>query len=314
MLPPAKDDVFRPPHWRWLRAKWLREVAWARADAEDAETLVLRKYQNARARCKTDHDLLKLNRRFPGIVTAERIFNSNDNATKWSIEARLLSREKIDAVARKVRVPLEVVIWYERTYFNILDVLDNEDFIVHNVMGVAVQHGLNNRQFDLLWKMLGYKLGPVVLDALITPFGNTTRLTNIDQVDAGLSAAATTTIIKKSLMAASNLMPNSFNEIELMKLFTDLVRTEKEHGQGSAQNLIVQNISAAFSALQFTADRKKVAVPGLQYYDEQGAELRANELLLVGLGKDSSELREAVNIQLPESKDAVRTDENNQGS
>lgn len=302
-MAPAKNDPLRPPDWRWQRARWLRELnKYARKGHEDAETIVIKRYQALKSQCKNDLDYDRLKAKFPGIFHAEEFHDREDLDIRWEIEARLLARESLEQIADKIGAPVEIVFWYEKTFFNVLDRIDNRSYICGVAMGRSIHKGLFERDYDLLWKMLGYGLGPHAIDSLTSRLTNPQHVLSADQVDAALQQQTDSFIHTKGWIAIQT-MPVSYNQATIIEFYLKMKEIQKNAGGGDVTNLITNNIHAALTSLPFSTERATIALPQLNYYDEQSAELRADEMLAVGMGLDSPALRESVKVSFPVAKD-----------
>jgi hypothetical protein len=301
---PSKDDPLRPPDWRWQRARWMRENnKYARKGREDEETMVVKRYQTAKAACHTDLELERVKRKFPGLFHAEEFHDREDLDYRWELEARLLARESFEDIANKAGINEDLVYWYERTFYNVTDRIDNRTYICQVAMGRSIHKGLFERDYDLLWKMLGYGLGPTVVDSLTSRLTNPQRVTSADQVDAAFHAQTESAITAKSLTAILT-MPVSYNQAVIVDFFLKMKEIQKNAGGGvDVHNQLLLNINAALTSLPFSTERPTVASPQLGYYDDQSAELRSDEMLAIGLGFDSPALREAVKVTFPGAKD-----------
>jgi hypothetical protein len=298
-MAPTQSDPLRPPDWRWLRARWLRETnKYARKGREDAETLVIKRYQSAKAACKTDLMLDRLRENFPGLYHSEELYTRDDLDFRWELEARLLARESFDDIAKKAGMDVDIVRWYEKTFYNVTDRIDNRSYIFNIAMGRSIHRGLFERDYDLLWKMLGYGFGPYMVDALTSRMSTMKSVTDPSQVEAAMSAVTDSTIVQKGLVAMMT-MPISYNQGAILETYQRMKELQKSNGfSNDAHNLIVQNIHAALTALPFSTDSLSIA-PVVADYNNQHGELRADELLAVGMGFDSKNLRESVNVQFP---------------
>jgi hypothetical protein len=317
---PSLANPFRPPDWRWQRAKMLVQLKKRpRGDSDDAFTKTVRRYASIKAKCKEDLDFMELEGKFPGIFWAEQIYSNQAHDTRWAIEARLLANEKLESIADKVSTTTETVLWYERVFFNVLPHLRKPDYIACVVMGRAIHAGLHERDYDLFWKMLGYSYGPKMLDTIILPFVNPMHVTGADQIEAAWDDLYVSTLSKKAAISAMTV-PTAYNQCNIMQLYNELKRLEKDSGGGSiAFSSISNNVYAALSQLPFhsgTNDHKTVVdgrpvvdVPALPYYDDQSAELRSSEMVAVALGQDTPNLREIVRIKMPETSNVANPEQ-----
>lgn len=302
---PHKDDPTRPGDWRWLRAAFLiKHRRYARPGDDDEDTLTIKRYQLARARCIGETGELYISHRHPGLYWAERVRSNLNHDARWIIEARLLAEEPLESIATKVSCSRDTVLWYEKAFFNVLPYLEQGDYIVSSILGKSAQQGIRERDYDLLWKLYGYTCGPHMLDAVICPFGRKAHILGPDQVDAAQNDIVRGNLRNKAVLASSNV-PVAYNQMHILETWTKLQEIEKNNSGDSAQRLIVTNISAAITSLRFTTERPAEVEPSLAYYDLQSAELRANELIDVASGNETEAHRQAVQLKFPDVKEAV---------
>lgn len=305
---PSPANPFRPVDWRYQRAKWLvQQKKRTRGESDDSFTKTARRYVSMKAKCKEDCDFIELEHTFPGLFWAEQIYSNKVRETRWAIEARLLANEKLDNIADKVSTTPETVLWYERVFFNVLPHLRKLDYIACVAIGGSIHAGLHEREYDILWKLLGYAYGPIMLDSVIMPLTGSIHIDSADQVEATWEDVYLNNLTKKAGISAMTV-PTAYNQCNIMQLYNDIKRIEKEAGGGSlAFSSISSNVYATLSQLPFFSGDTKIdgrpamTSPALPFYDAQGAELRANELVNVALGNDTSELREVANMKIPEA-------------
>jgi hypothetical protein len=155
----------RPTNWRWLRAGRLLELGlrWSRR-RDDAQVRRAKHYQAALRRCRGEADRRRLACRMPDVAAAIAIVEGEPTA-RWAVEARLLSGERIESIARKTARTPRAVATFEALFFNVSDRLENRGYLIH----IAVRLYPTPREPDLglVWRLFGLIGGPVVLDALI---------------------------------------------------------------------------------------------------------------------------------------------------
>src|SRR6516165_10565041 len=140
MFVPHENDPFRPPDWRWERAKWLRvHGKYLRKDREDTFVRVAMAYQTDETRARNEIDREALSYKYPGIFNA-----------RWQLEGYLLGRASAEQTAVYTGIDPETVIWYERLFYNVLPHLEHDTYITSVVMGSSIHHGLLERDFALL--------------------------------------------------------------------------------------------------------------------------------------------------------------------
>src|SRR5437588_7648533 len=94
VLTPSPHDPFKPPDWRWERARWLREKGrYARKSADDKATALAKRFQAERDKATDDLDEARLAEKYPGIYYAVQIHDREDQDARWAIEARVLGRQ-----------------------------------------------------------------------------------------------------------------------------------------------------------------------------------------------------------------------------
>ena len=301
---PSKDDPLRPPDWRWLRANWLRNNGkWCRKAIDDPETKLIKRYQTAKALCTSELQLERLMYKMPGLFHAEQFHGREDLDLRWEMEARFLARESFEDIAKKIGVAVEVVFWYERAFYNVTEKLDNQSYIGTVAMRKSIHRGINERDYDLLWKMLGYACGPLMVDSVTRKLAGAQRVDATDQVDATKRTLIDSVMADKALTTVMT-MHVSYNQGVILDYYARILEIAKDSGKGGdITAMITTNINAALTALPFSTERPAVAAPQLAYYDNQSAELRADELLAVGMGQDSQALREAVQVTFSGAKD-----------
>ena len=175
-------------------------------------------------------------------------------------------------------------------FFNVRDRLDRIDFILNSVFAASVARGLRDRDFDLLWKLIGYLYGPKMLDAVISPFGNNSQWVNRrDEVPAGFQDMAIGLIRKKAALAAITVEVNDRTQLDLIDAFTKLIDIERNSDSpGQASDQILQGIDAMMASLPFAVATEREGLaqqpPGVAEFDNTAVELRSDELISVAAG------------------------------
>ena len=287
-------DAYLPTDWRWERARWLRENK-CFGKADDKYTPAARSFQIALARCRTLVEEKKLEARYRGIYRAHEI-HRRGGTVRYSVEAFLLSRAPVNQIAELHNTTPDAVIWFEKLFFNVCPHLDNELYILHRVLGDSIHHGLTDRDYDLLWKMLGYACGPVVLRAYMHPFPRR-RVRDEDQVDGTFTALLDRQMRKKALIAAQT-MPAYGNYETILDAYHKSQEIEQAKGTGTQGELAIkQNINAmmlGFGRILSVGNTPR-REPMLDKYEQSAMELRADEQTLALLGVETPEMKEKLN-------------------
>lgn len=234
----------RPVDWRWQRACQLADQGRSCQRRYDdhwvSEAVAWKRLVNR----GLDEDAeIALAERFPAIFFAHHI-REDSLSDRYTIEARLLARQTPQEIAQRIPVAPEVIEAYAAMYFDVGNRLDYPDFIVTRVIGEAIWSGLADRPHDVLWKLWGYFVGPVILDSLIYTMAAPTWLTSTAQVPAFVADDIRLNLQTKAAMGVRGWKTNSFNQGQLVELYLKGVEIEKLSGRGAAHELMTQNILA----------------------------------------------------------------------
>ena len=239
-------DPFRSPNWRWERARWLRENSKNTKSYDDDAVKLAKIYQTAMVlydRCKEGQE--KIREDFPEIYHAYKIYVQEGldyQEHRWSLEARVLANEDREAIAHKLRSSPSVIHCYEMLFFDVRDYLTCTDWISHNVLGRSIHYGVADRNYDLLWKLLGYAYGPHMVDALVVPATNPVHASGPEQVNSAFSDFHKGNVYRKSGIASAT-MPVSNNECLIMEAHARILEAEKDKEGGSQmQSMLVDNL------------------------------------------------------------------------
>jgi hypothetical protein len=156
---------------------------------------------------------------YPHVWHAHHLHNSPDIEHRQILEARLLTCETLDEIARRYDTAPQVVDCYEKLFFHVRDRLDNPLWI-----GVMIKGGpssgrenksdvMTDQERAYVYRLFAYCGGPLVLDAAVSGMASTTILMRAEDVpDTALNQ------IVRTCAAAVTLRLNSKNMIPMMKL------------------------------------------------------------------------------------------------
>lgn len=298
----------RPVDWRWERARIIRETQKkiSRKSKEDDFTVLALRFQKKLFKCKNDYDRFDLIDKHPDIYFAYAIHNEDDKkiTIRSEIEARILANETSEKIADRCGCSIETIDLYEKLFFNVREKLKNTTYILHQVMGPAIHKGMYERDHDLLWKLYGYFCGSAVLDALTTTFTNPVKPETPEQVDALFVDDTRAVMRRKAAIAARTVSVNDQTQLRILEIYAQFLEIEKEaEGGASGESLIMNNIETMMLALPWATGSNAAGVNNrlIQHYDNQAAELRADETVAVGAGLESQEHLDLVNITFPEA-------------
>jgi hypothetical protein len=307
MLNAVRDNPRRAPHWRWLRAVQIDgggPRASRSADGEEGFTWVRRAVRLKRhfEQAGNRHDALyALMHRDRELFWAHSMWADERAPTRWGIEARVLAGETDAEIADKLGTDAGIINAYVNVFFDVREKIRHVDYIVNVVMADAVTRGLQERQYDLLWKMLGYHGGTHVLNAVINKFTRTDRPNSPDNVAGFFQDFAINTMKYKAAVAAVTVQANTHTQLPLIDSFVKYVEIEKNtENAGKAHSTIVDNIGAMLAALPFKVGTKldSEAVKMLPF-DNGAAELNNAEMMVVAAGGTLDNQPDIENLRFP---------------
>lgn len=292
MNPALCDNLKRAPHWRWLRAMEIDGggfKATRALDGPDGFRWIRRALRFKRRLDGAGNQTAALY----NVVLADRamfwahaIWADEKSPVRWAIEARVLADESDDQIAEKIGARADVINAYVNTFFDVREKMRHMDYVVNVVMAEAVTRGLQERHYDLLWKMLGYNGGEHVLDAVINRVTKMPKPENPEQVSGFFQDFAINTMKYKAALSALTVSVNTHTQLPLIDSFVKYVEIERTtENAAKAQTSIVDNIGEMLKQLQFKVGTKlESAEVKVLPYDESHAELRSDELMTVVTG------------------------------
>jgi hypothetical protein len=292
MFEEVSTNPLRAPHWRWLRAVQIDaggRRASRKLDGEEGFIWVRRAlrlkrhFERAAGRAEPLYALLE---RDPDLFWAHSIWTKDKAPTRWAIEARVLAGQSDEEIAHRAATSPAIVNAYVNTFFDVRSVLDRDDYVLNVILADAVSRGVQERQYDLLWKLLAYRGGPHVLDATINRFAKTEVPKDANAVSGFFQEFAINTMKYKAAIAALTVQANTHTQMQLIDSFVKYVEIEKNsESAGKAQTTIVQNIGEMLTALPFRVGTKldSEAVKMVPF-DNNAAELKSDEMIVVAAG------------------------------
>lgn len=302
-----RDSPVRAPHWRWLRAIEV-DAGGDRPskilDGADGYAWIRRGLRLKRHFARLNNDPRRrraLLLRDADMYWAHSLWLAEKQPTRWGIEARVVAGETDEEIAAKLGTSAETVTAYVNVFFDIREKLHNVDYMLNVVMADAVVRGLQERQYDLLWKLIGYHGGPHALDAAISKFIPIARPATKDDVSGFFHDFAINSMKYKSAIAAATVPINTHTQLPLLDSFVKYVEIERTTENATkAHATIVENIGAMLSALPFKVGTKLDSKPlKMVPFDDGAAELKNEELMVVANGGVISTQSEIENLKFP---------------
>jgi hypothetical protein len=287
-----RDSAFRLPDWRWRRAEELNSRARVTDRRLDDDAIARARQYIAESSTSGDkHDRLDLECKWGTLH--EAYFLHSEKLTirrRHELEARLLTGESLEHVAKKMMLSLDIVRWYEALFFNVSDRLDNVSWIVNQVMPVTVHTGMGNGDYELIWKMFAYGGGEHVLEAAMLGFMGP-RPKHADGARGFFRDRARHKMDMTNCVNMYTMQfPNTHTKIAFSELHTKYMDLEQKRQEGSEESLIREHLEAALRALPLSIGLRGRTIEGVGGkihdipYRIGGMELRDRELLAVHAG------------------------------
>jgi len=172
------------------------------------------------AAARNDEDAVdKLEHESPDICYAHALHYSADAEPRQILEARLLTSESLDLIAKRMGTSTKAIEYYEALFFNVRDRLDSDDWIRSVIRGNFhkaernASNGMDVEQRGYAMRLFAYYGGPLVLDAVIQGLSQAKMPNGVNGVapwfedvldqlvrTSAAVAAATVSIDRKSMM------------------------------------------------------------------------------------------------------------------
>lgn len=302
-----KDSPRRAPHWRWLRAAQIDAggpKATKNLDGPDGcvwirrASRMKRRWEKAGNRPDATYAALLRDR---DMFWAHSIWAEEKNPTRWAIEARVLAGESDAQIAHKLGTTEEVVAAYINVFFDVREKMQHMDYVLHVILSDAVTRGLQERHYDLLWKMLGYQGGEHVLDAVLSRFVNIAKPGGADGVSGFFQEFAINSMKYKAALASLTVQVNTHTQLPLIDSFVKYVEIERNSDNVmKAQSSIVDNIGVMLTSLPFKIGTKLDSEGAKMLpFDNGSAELRGDEMMIIAAGGVLSETDDIQKLSFP---------------
>lgn len=160
------SDPLRPRDWRWLYAQFMSNNRGSKLskDCKDESILKARAYvgeykkimqQTSKPGADSTMLLYPLRGKWPILAQAQAAW-TDAKFMRWSIEALVCARVPAADIAKQFGCDTAVIEAYEYYFFDVRDRLDNELWVLNELMSPSVQQGLSFTDWNYFWKALGY--------------------------------------------------------------------------------------------------------------------------------------------------------------
>lgn len=295
-----KVSPLRPADWRWKRAIGLL-AAGKKPNRFNEDRLVQEAYKFAAILDAVEESWEYYSKAVfnTAVSDAHSIYTQSDaKHLKWELEARILARENIHSISKKLCISKKAIKWYESLFFNVLDRIDNQSWVIHSAIGKGVFYGASERDLDGLWKYYGYFHGVDKLDWMVLHKSS-------PEICRWASQEIDVNMLRKTLHSSKIVATNSWNQLQILQLHQkdkELEISSVSAGtESNNSNLLGDFMSAISSVVTTGSQNKESAALGWVAGDINAAEPRASEALMIANG-DNQVLENLVGIKLPEAK------------
>lgn len=320
-----KYNFFRSPEWRWERVLALvdrpgQEPGRCTAKDDDyvrrARKFLLgwkQGYPETRERLKYEE---------PGLYYAydfhQRLVDDPDAA--MYIQARLLARQTPEQIGPIMGVLPDAVHWYSCLYFDVLDRLDQRDWITKQILVPAMMRApvkideqtgvpgyrdssVAKPHLDGSLKLFAYFGGPYLVDILLGGMQPGKPLQSPEDLAAWCDGTIANTVRRRTMQAIHTVDINKYNVMELVTAYTRLVelaRSEDAENVGSSTQ--EKHIKAMIDELPWALGSDGNAVYEgtiIGRMDDMPSELRDDELLMLASGRPVAGLKDEFLDKMP---------------
>lgn len=254
-------NIYRRPDWRHARIRRTSSQGTRLSTRDDEYTKEFKRFYT-RYQYATETDKFLLQAENPALFAAMEIYEKSvvDPSVKFLIEARILTGESLESIADGLGCDPDTIFWYEKIFFNVLDRLDNPDYIFRAVivpayrqqieipgdvnpddylsgdsrLGSREEPALTDNWFDGTLKLFAYRGGQMVLDTMVNNCPTTAKPKTANGVNEWLDEFVINGIKRKAAQIVVKLKINKYNAMELLKINAELISAQKALESGTA--------------------------------------------------------------------------------
>ena len=250
-----RESPFRPVDFRWQLGIYLAADGPFPRTLRGKATLEARDFIRYLKSCKSDACQFALEKMEPEKWGALMLYLADPPQRRWEAEARLLTGESTETIAKKVSMSPGVIQCYESWFFAVTDRLAARDYITHQVIREHDEHD-KEKELSKLWKHYGYVGGPLVLDALIYGSSQGERPKQPSELAAFFAAELSSTLYLKALTSAYLIPVIQSTYTKIFNLFYRLRKLEAKSRVSPAPPVdYSRNIQAWLDGLPWTKKR-----------------------------------------------------------
>jgi hypothetical protein len=307
-LIPSEYNTTPPVNWRWERARWLRENGkYVRKGREDPWVVMAGKFQRELQKSQGTAALERLAHKLPGLYWAWVWYDKAEKHTRWTVEAYLCAGASVAQIAARTKLHPEVLGCYAMLFFDVFGKTQHKLYMINEVIGRSVHHGLAEREYDLLWKLYGLLKGPLFLDTIILQDTQPGEVTSYVQSGA-VSDALMRDFTRAKALTAMRTIPVAYNQEIIFNTYAKMREIEENaDNPKQAQTLIMNGLNTLITSVEFVPGRPEPVDQVQQDRYHGSAELRANEMLQIAMGNLPAESGRLASYKYPEAQDEQPT-------
>jgi hypothetical protein len=191
------------------------------------------------------HEITKLQRDYPDLYRAHALHMS-PAGVRWVIEAGLLTNVGWEALSAYTAQPASALKLYADYFFDVKDKLAARGYILSQILHPSINKGLDQRDFDFMYKTLAYCGGWDVF----TEFIDLKRMS--DKTGEWVRNSFQDRVWKLGWIASHRVNVNNFNAVELIEKCLDLMRMEREEGKQPARDAALVLVKNLLNQCQMT--------------------------------------------------------------
>lgn len=227
-----RDNPMRPTHWRWNRAQYLMEHNLRPSfRIDDPWVSTCLRFQRRLAAVDTEQARVELTQAGRHYYYAWLLWSERDELRRSILEARILARDSFEDIAAKHNMHIDTVRTYKAVFFNVLDSLQHQSYIVHTVLGHRYQVMRPGRvDWPILFRAIGFFYGADRLDEFIRGYQNEHRAESGNEVLNVLSDARRDAFWFKAFVAIFTLPVDGRTGPHIIRAVQRIEDLEREHG------------------------------------------------------------------------------------
>lgn len=290
----------RPVDVRFRRAEEITQMGGRITRYDDTWTAKLVSFLRKLVLCCTRSDLVGLECQHPAIYLAFRVYKEASLDFRSTLEARLLTLEPNQEIAKKTNLTEASIEAYRSAFFDLQNRRECVDYVVSDVIGRPSEMSSEAEVEGCLKKTIGYFFGSNCLDGILYPGVAGERMMPRSADDAMGTLVQGVRRYKATLLLLQLTASNPADRRELLKEITPKVATKEESVESLTS--VERHIQAMLSELPWvTGQAARGVVPErMLEVDSYAAELESEELMRFAAGELPAEVIDEIKgVRIP---------------